>query len=222
MFYNYPQKKPENEKETAIAYIQRCSTVENKLQPIKDCKFIPKSSTDSKFTWIYVTQILSLEGYEVGRIPYVGWTSSIHPFPSTAFSLGFPRESPCYIIINNFDIDGGLKLGISSNLTDSERLKLDVLETYLMWGNWKHNKKLSIYSILKWITEKLLFYMIEYAENRDHKTELVRLRIGQNMIMSESIIPLIHRQMLCDRLIQLYWSRDALLKQWYIENVLPF
>lgn len=79
-----------------------------------------------------------------------------------------------------------------------------------------------INNIGRWLTNSLFKPMLDKAEIHDTKTELVKLRIGINMILSIHYLSAKDKLAWAEWIKELYWNRKAVLHKWYMEEVLPF
>lgn len=104
--------------------------------------------------------------------------------------------------IKDYTVDGCIYLGLNDYI---------FYKTY----NPKINK------IGKWISDNLLTPMLDNAEMPECKTELVKLRIAINLILSLNISTE-SKIKWSEWIKELYWNRKAVLHKWYMEEVLPF
>ena len=79
-----------------------------------------------------------------------------------------------------------------------------------------------INKIGKWLTDNLFKPMLFEAEMHNIKTELVKLRIGVNMILNIHYLSAKDKLAWTEWIKELYWNRKAILHKWYMEEVLPF
>ena len=107
-----------------------------------------------------------------------------------------------FLFIKNNECDGCIYYGLPNSI---------FYKTY--------NPKIN--SIGNWLNNSLFAPMIQNAEMQSTKTELVKLRIGINIIL-ETNISVSSKLAWTEWIKELYWNRKAVLHKWYMEEVLPF
>lgn len=108
-----------------------------------------------------------------------------------------------YNFIRDESTDGAIFRGLPNSI--HKRIENPVLET-----------------IAKRIQDKIMVFAVTHAEMQQTKTELVQLRIANNMIMNLKCINSDDRILWANWIKELYWERKKVLHRWYLENVLPF
>lgn len=80
----------------------------------------------------------------------------------------------------------------------------------------------SLFAIVHYANLQLFQFMLMNAEMAQSKTELVRLRIVVNMILSTPYLTHNMKILWSNWIKELYWERKKVLHKWYLDNILPF
>jgi len=77
------------------------------------------------------------------------------------------------------------------------------------------------YKAIMWIKSNLIDYTLSTRESVQEKTQLVRLRIANNMIFKLPLSKDLQIQ-ISELIKKMYWELRKEIYDWYIANVLPF